>query len=86
MDRIGAKLRGKVVRMRYAPGSKSDHTAVMLDTAEGQFKLRRPGGNPFSDPELESLVGSEIEGAGNVSGNHFILTDWKTVGAPLTSG
>lgn len=81
MDKIGAKLNGKVVRARFAPGSKSDHMAVMLDTDEGRFKLRRPEGNPFSDPELDKLVGSEIEGAGNITGNLFIMTDWKVTAA-----
>lgn len=78
---IGARLSGKVVRQRYAAGSKSDHTAVMLETADGTFKLRRMGGNPFSDPELEKLVGCEIAGTGNVTNNQFILTDWT-----VTSG
>lgn len=79
MDKIGVKLSGKVVRVRYAPGSKSDHLAVMLETPDGRFKLTRPGANPFSDPELESLVGTQIEGAGNVSGNQFIMTKWTEV-------
>ena len=76
MDRTGATLRGKVVMSRYAAGSKSDHMAVMLSTPEGEFKLRRPGGNPFNDPELEGLVGQEIEGAGNIAGNLFIMKDY----------
>jgi hypothetical protein len=79
VDKIGVKLSGKVVRAPYARGSKSEHLAVMLDTGERQYKLRRPGGNPFSDPELETLVGADIEGVGNVSGNLFILTSWKAV-------
>lgn len=76
MKPISTKISGKVVRKHYAAGSKSDHMAVMLETPKGTFKLSRPGGNPFSDPELENLVGSEIEGAGNVAGNLFILRDW----------
>jgi hypothetical protein len=78
---IGAHLSGKVVKKRFGEGSKSDHMAVMLETSAGVYKLRRPGGNPFSDPELEKLVGSEIEGVGNVSRNTYILTDWT-----VTSG
>lgn len=73
---IGAHLSGKVVRKRYGAGSKSDHVAVMLETPAGTYKLTRMGGNPFSDPELDKLVGSEIDGVGNVSRNQFILTDW----------
>jgi hypothetical protein len=73
---IGARLSGKVVKQRYAAGSKSDHTAVMLETPDGTYKLVRMGGNPFRDPELEKLVGHRIAGVGNVSRNQFILTDW----------
>lgn len=78
---IGARMSGKVVKRRYAAGSKSDHEAVMLETPDGTFKLTRMGGNPFADPELEKLVGREITGTGNVSRNQFILTDWT-----VTSG
>jgi hypothetical protein len=73
---IGMHLSGKVTRQRYAAGSKSDHSAVMLETPSGLYKLTRLGGNPFSDPELERLVGCEIDGVGNVSRNQFILTNW----------
>lgn len=73
---IGARLSGKVIKKRYGAGSKSDHMAVMLETTGGTFKLVRMGGNPFADPELDKLVGSEIDGVGNVSRNQFILTGW----------
>ena len=51
---------GTVVRQRVGAGSKSDHQAVCLDTGDQVFKLTRHGGNPFSDPELDRLVGSRI--------------------------
>jgi hypothetical protein len=73
---IGAHLSGKVVKRRYGAGSKSDHMAVMLETPDGMFRLARMGGNPFSDPELNKLVGHQIDGVGNVSRNQFTLTNW----------
>lgn len=73
---IGAHLSGTVVKRQYGAGSKSDYMAVMLETPTGTFRLARMGGNPFSDPELDKLVGHRIDGVGNVSRNQFILTDW----------
>ncbi len=79
--KTSTRLSGKVVMQRFAAGSKSDHGAVMLETAEGTFKLRRRGGHPFADPELEKLVGCVIAGTGDVTHNQFILADWT-----VTSG
>jgi hypothetical protein len=62
-----------VTRRPYAAGSKSEHEAVMLVTDEGEFRLRRKGGNPFHDPSLEQLVGREIEAEGTVAGPTFII-------------
>jgi hypothetical protein len=73
---MGVHLHGKVVKQPVAVGSKSDHVAVLLETADGTFKLRRRGGNPFVDPVLEKLVGSEISGTGDVTHNQFIMADW----------
>lgn len=66
-------VRGRVTRRPYAVGSKSEHEAVMLVTDEGEFRLTRRGGNPFSDPELDRLVGKYLEAEGLLSGGSFIL-------------
>jgi len=66
-------LRGEVTRRRYAPGSKSEHDSVMIVTDQGEYRLRRRGGNPFNDPSLDELVGKRIEAAGIVAGPSFIL-------------
>jgi hypothetical protein len=68
-----ATVRGTVVRRPYAAGSKSEHEAVMLVTDDGEFRLRRKGGNPFRDPALDELVGREIEAEGIIAGPSFIL-------------
>jgi hypothetical protein len=66
-------LRGEVTRRRYAPGSKSEHDSVMIVTDQGEYRLRRRGGNPFSDPALDELVGKRIEAEGTLAGPSFIL-------------
>jgi hypothetical protein len=68
------KVRGKVVRKPIAQGSKSEREAVVLVTSEGaEYVLRRLGGNPFRDPELDALVGKAIEVEGNLHGYTFIF-------------
>jgi hypothetical protein len=59
-----------------AAGSKSEHTAILLVTDKQQYVLRRQGGNPFTDPVLEALVGKSIDGDGIVHGQTLILSDW----------
>ena len=73
------RFQGKVIRQQWAKGSKSDHEAVVLLTADGPLKLRRAGGNPFADPELEQLVGQEIEGEGEVHQGQLLMTSWQVV-------
>ena len=75
------KCHGKVVRQEFGAGSKSEHPAVMLLTPQGPLKLRRPGGNPFRDPELEKLVGREIDCEGEIHQGQLLLTRWKVIAA-----
>lgn len=68
---------GLVIKEVVGKGSKSEHAAVMLETAKERFVLRRQGGNPFRDPELERLVGKRIHGTGVITGNTLIMSDWR---------
>jgi hypothetical protein len=68
---------GLVIKEVVGKGSKSEHAAVMLETAKERFLLRRQGGNPFRDPELDRLVGKRIKGSGVVTGNTLIMSDWR---------
>ena len=70
---------GKVSRRLFAAGSKSEHMAVVLRSEHGDYVLRRPGGNPFSDPILEQLIGKDIEADGEVQGYNLMLKDWQEV-------
>ena len=67
---------GRVVRRRVSRGSKSDREAVVLDTGDGAYVLRRFGGNAFSDPVLDELVGRRIRGTGQLAGQTLLLHDW----------
>jgi hypothetical protein len=67
---------GRVTRRMFGIGTKSEHDAVYLDTDRGSFLLRRAGGNPFRDREIESLVGKRIRCRGEVSGYFIIMTEW----------
>jgi hypothetical protein len=67
---------GKVAKRLFGAGSKSEHLAVYIETPDGNFVLRRPGGNPFSDPELEELVGKRIRCRGERTGYLLMLSQW----------
>ena len=66
------ELTGKVVKQKFAPGSKSEHEAVCIQTNEGTYVLKRMGGNPFNDPELNKLVGKKVKAKGMVNQYQFI--------------
>jgi hypothetical protein len=68
------RFQGKVVRQPFGAGSKSDHAAVVLLTPDGPVKLRRAGGNPFRDPELEKLVGREVACEGELYQGQLLMT------------
>ena len=71
---------GRVVRGTFAAGSKSGHEAVFLDTGQERLLLRLVGGNPFSDPGLDALVGKRIRGDGQVLAGHTLLLEsWDEV-------
>ncbi len=70
------EFKGRVVKRPVAVGSKSEHQAVILATAAGDYVLRRPGGNAFSDPELDRLVGKTLAVRGSVHGNLLMMSDW----------
>ena len=84
MDTERVTISGNVKRQRIAAGSKSDRVGVVLDDGAGRiFALRRAGGNPFSDPAMDELVGKAITGTGIVTGGNFIMDSWDVVpGAP----
>ena len=71
------KFEGIVVRKSFGKGSKSAHEAVYLKTEAAEYVLRREGGNPFRDPELDKLVGKRIACEGFVTGYTLIMSQWR---------
>jgi hypothetical protein len=70
------KYQGKVIKKLFGESTKSEHDAVMLVTPQGEYRLRREGGNPFFDEELEKLVGKAIRCQGFVHGHTLIMSHW----------
>jgi hypothetical protein len=71
---------GRVERKPFATGSKSERHIVYLVCKDGEYLLRRPGGNAYQDPEIEALVGKLICCKGEVVGrNTLLVTEWRDV-------
>ena len=73
------KIRGRVTKKKLYAGTKSEHEGIVLVTPDGEFKLRRRGGNPFRDEAIEKLEGKEIEGEGILRDNNFIMDHWDVI-------
>jgi hypothetical protein len=70
---------GKVIRKTFGKGSKSEHEAVYLVTESKEYVLRRRGGNPFYDEEMQKLVGKTIRCTGVVIDYALLISEWKVI-------
>ncbi len=71
---------GHVVKAPWGKGSKGEHEAVFLVTGDERLKLRRLGGNPFVDREIEKLVGKSIRAAGTlIDPSTLLMTSWSEI-------
>jgi hypothetical protein len=78
MDFERVTVTGKVTAEPTDIGSKSERTAVVLETEEGQkFVLQRQTGPSFGDSALDKLVGEKITTNGFADGRTLIMEDWK---------
>lgn len=73
------ELRGSVIQKKFGAQSKSEHAAVLLTTDQGTYRLRRRGGNPFRDPELDQLVGHEIICQATIHQDTVLMDSWQVV-------
>ena len=71
-------LTGKVEKKSLGGASKSAHTSFVLQTKDGDIKLRREGGNPFYDDFFEPYEGQNISVEGFDMGQYFLVSDIKT--------
>lgn len=67
---------GTVLCKPFAVGSKSEHQAIVLQTADREYVLRILGGNPFQDDRLRKLVGKRIRVNGKLHGYTFLMEQW----------
>jgi len=74
-----AEFKGQVVKRPFAVGSKSERLGVFLETKGDRYLLRQIGGNPYSDPELEKLVGKTIRAEGEIDDYMLLLSKWKVL-------
>jgi len=79
MRRNNITLTGEVILQTTARASKSEHEAVMLESRDKHYILRRRGGNAFYDAEMMKLVGKKIRAPGDIIEHVFIMTDWEIV-------
>jgi hypothetical protein len=54
------KLTGKISVRPFGAGTKSEHDAVYLDTADGNYRLQKKGANPFENTALKQLEGKKV--------------------------
>ena len=72
-------VRGVVSVQRVARGSKSEQPAVVLQTPERSWVLRRVGGPPFGvDVELALWAGKTVDVTGYAGSGVFLLTERPT--------
>lgn len=72
---LPCELTGEVIVKPFATGSKSEHDAVFIQSAEGTFLLRKQGGNPFYDPMLQQFVGKQVKVKGLLDRNLFLAKE-----------
>ena len=71
-------LTGRVGKKELGGTSKSAHTSFVLQTKNGDIKLRREGGNPFYDDFFEKYEGKNISVEGFDMGQYFLVSDIKS--------
>lgn len=71
------ELSGKIVIGQFGAGSKSEHTAVYLETAQGKFVIRKRGENPFESSVLHHMAGRQVTAEGTLDSYLFLIDDIK---------
>jgi hypothetical protein len=74
-----AVFEGLVKHKLIGKGSKSERQAIVLETDEQEYVLRRQGANPFADMVLEKLIGKTISVVGIVHGYTLLISGWHEI-------
>ncbi len=81
-DAVPDVVTGDVVRRRIGAGSKSERDAVVIATGDETLILRRRGGNAFSDPALDALVGKRVRLEGTATDTTFLIDRVEVIDRP----
>ena len=69
---------GRVDRAPFGTGSKSQRDAVVIDTREGRYVLRRKNGPAMGDKALDRYVGCRVRCDG-VMLSHTLIAEYIEV-------
>jgi hypothetical protein len=70
------RLRGIIQSGPVNVGSKSEHVGYWITRGDGmQVLLYRIGDNPFVNPSLKPFEGQEVEIAGELDGDLFLVKE-----------
>ena len=66
-------FRGRIIQGPYGKGSKSEHDAVFIETADMRYILRRKTDSVFDDTTIKQYVGHEVECDGFLVGTTLLV-------------
>jgi hypothetical protein len=73
-------LRGRIAQGVYGKGSKSEHEAVFIETADARYILRQKTGSAFDVTELTQYIGHEVKCDGFIVGTTLLAERIEVVG------
>ncbi|MBC8038591.1 MAG: hypothetical protein H7X89_15390 [Rhizobiales bacterium] len=73
------QLRGHVTRGIYGKNTKSERTAVFVDTGTKRYLLRRKTGPAYADKELDQYVGHTVMCDGFILGTSLLADSIRVV-------
>lgn len=71
---------GQVVAGPVGGGSKSERSAVWIETARGRYLLRRQGGPSHGDATLDRYVGQRVVCCGFIIGSSLLAERIDPIG------
>ena len=71
-------IQGFVTRGVYGKGTKSEHDAVFIESADARYVLRRKTGPAFGDAELNQYIGHKVKCEGFLVGTTLLAEKIET--------